>query len=56
MNVIEYAEKRLKEEIHQRELGADNLHEIWYWMAYLDGARAQMRELSTFPSRREAEA
>lgn len=55
MSVIEFAEHRLAEEEHQRELGADNRYDIQYWAAYLDGARAQMKELTTFPSRKEAE-
>ena len=42
MNVIEFAEKRLQEEIHQNDLGADNGHLLAYWAAYLDGARAQL--------------
>ena len=44
MNVIEFAEKRLQEEIHQNDLGANNDYDIRYWRAYLDGARAQNRE------------
>lgn len=44
MNVIEFAEKRLQEEIHQNDLGANNDYDIRYWVAYLDGARAQKRE------------
>ena len=44
MNVIEFAEKRLQEEIHQNDLGANNDYSIDYWRAYLDGARAQKRE------------
>lgn len=44
MNVIEFAEKRLNEEIHQNDLGANNDYAIDYWRAYLDGARAQKRE------------
>ena len=44
MNVIEFAEKRLQEEIHQNDLGANNDYDIRYWRAYLDGARAQKRE------------
>lgn len=56
MSVIERAEKRLQEEIRQNDLGADNWHMISYWAAYLDGARAQLNELSTFPSQREAGA
>ena len=55
MNVIEFAEKRLQEEIHQNDLGANNDYAIDYWRAYLDGARAQKKELTTFPSRKEAE-
>lgn len=53
MSVIERAEQRLQEEIRQNDLGADNGHLLAYWSAYLDGARAQMRELATFPSRME---
>lgn len=57
MSVIEFAEKRLNEEIHQNDLGANNDYAIDYWRAYLDGARAQMNELTRFPSKRkEAEA
>lgn len=57
MNVIEFAEKRLQEEIHQNDLGANNDYAIDYWSAYLDGARAQRNELTRFPSKRkEAEA
>ena len=56
MTVIEQAEARLQEEIRQNDMGADNGHLMAYWAAYLDGARAQLNELSTFPSRREAEA
>lgn len=54
-SVIEFAEHRLAEEERQRELGADNRYDIQYWAAYLDGARAQMKELTTFPSRKEAQ-
>lgn len=55
MTVIEKAERRLQEEIRQNDLGADNGHLLAYWAAYLDGARAQYRELTTYPSRKEAE-
>lgn len=55
MSVIEFAKKRLAEEEHQHDLGLDNEDNIRYWSAYLDGARAQLRELTTFPSRKEAE-
>lgn len=55
MSVIEKAEARLQEEIRQNDLGADNGHLLAYWAAYLDGARAQMKELTTFPSRKEVE-
>ena len=44
MTVIEFAEKRLQEEIHQNDLGANNGHLIAYWSAYLDGAKAQKAE------------
>ena len=44
MNVIEFAEKRLQEEIHQNDLGANNNYAIDYWRAYIDGAKAQKRE------------
>ena len=50
MSVIEFAEHRLAEEERERELGADNRHDIQYWAAYLDGARAQRDELTRFPS------
>lgn len=56
MSVIERAEKRLQEEIRQNDLGADNGHLLAYWSAYIDGARAQIRELTTYPSKKEAEA
>jgi len=56
MSVIEFAEKRLQEEIHQNDLGADNGHLLAYWRAYLDGARAVWNEVTRFPSwRKEAE-
>ena len=55
MSVIEFAEKRLQEEIRENDMGADNGHLLAYWSAYLDGARAQKKELTTFPSRKEAE-
>ena len=42
--VIERAEQRLNDEIRQHELGLDNVDDIQYWLAYLDGARAQKRE------------
>ena len=44
MSVIERAEQRLNDEIRQHELGLDNVDDIQYWSAYLDGARAQKRE------------
>ena len=44
MTVIEFAEKRLQEEIHQNDLGAENGHLLAYWSAYLDGAKAQHTE------------
>ena len=53
MSVIERAEQRMNDELRQHDLGLDNADDIRYWAAYLDGARAQMRELTTFPSRRE---
>ena len=56
MTVIEKAERRLQEEIRQNDLGADNGHLLAYWAAYLDGARAQKKELTTYPSRKETEA
>ena len=55
MSVIERAEQRLAEEERQHELGADNRYDLHYWAAYLDGARAQKKELTTYPSRKEAE-
>ena len=55
MSVIEFAEKRLQEEIRENDMGADNGHLLAYWSAYLDGARAQKKELTTYPSRKEAE-
>lgn len=53
MTVIERAEQRLAEEERQHELGADNRYDLHYWAAYLDGARAQKRELTTYPSGRK---
>lgn len=47
MSVIEKAEQRLAEEERQHELGADNDHDLAYWAAYLDGARAQLREIKS---------
>ena len=44
MSVIERAEQRLAEEERQHDLGADNRYDLHYWAAYLDGARAQLRE------------
>lgn len=37
MNVIEYAEKRLSDPDNED-------HDTRYWAAYLDGARAQLKE------------
>lgn len=53
MSVIEFAEDRLRDEERQHELGADNRYDLHYWAAYLDGARAQKRELTTYPSRKD---
>ena len=47
MSVIEKAEQRLAEEERQHELGADNRYDLHYWAAYLDGARAQLREIKS---------
>lgn len=44
MTIIEFAEQRLEEEIRQNDLGADNMDDIRYWVAYLDGAKAQKKE------------
>ncbi len=44
MNVIERAEQRMKDELRQHDLGLDNADDIRYWAAYLDGARAQLKE------------
>ena len=44
MTIIEYALKRLNEEIDQNDQGADNMYLINYWRAYLDGAKAQLKE------------
>lgn len=43
-SVIQFAEDRLADEERQRELGADNRYDLQYWAAYLDGARAQLKE------------
>ena len=53
MSVIEFAEKRLQEEIRENDMGAENGHLLAYWSAYLDGARAQRNELTRFPSKRK---
>lgn len=37
MNIIEYAEKRLADPSNED-------HDTMYWAAYLDGARAQLKE------------
>lgn len=39
MSVIEFAEKRLEEEAKER-----NDENVQYWAAYLDGAKAQLKE------------
>ena len=41
MNVIEFARKRLNEEIMN---GNEDDYDIRYWVAYLDGAVAQKKE------------
>ena len=43
-SVIQFAEDRLADEVRQRELGLDNSHDVQYWAAYLDGAKAQLKE------------
>ena len=43
-NVIQRAQERLNEEEHELCLGADNMDNVKYWAAYLDGAKAQQRE------------
>lgn len=43
-NTMVFAEARLADEIRQNELGLDNAHDIQYWRAYLDGAKAQAEE------------
>lgn len=43
-NTMVFAEARLADEIRQNELGLDNAHDIQYWRAYLDGAKAQAKE------------
>lgn len=40
MSVIEFAEKRMKESGNKREI-----YDVRYWAAYLDGARAQKKEM-----------
>lgn len=44
MTVIRQAERNLKRENREHELGADNQHVINYLSAYLDGAKAQYKE------------
>lgn len=53
MSVIEFAEKRLQEEIKENDHGANNGHLLTYWSAYLQGARDQLEELTWFPSKRK---
>lgn len=55
MSVIERAEQRLKEEERQNSMGAPNEYTLAYWAAYLDGARAQKQEITTFPHDREGD-
>ena len=55
MSVIERAEQRLAEEERQHELGADNRYDLHYWAAYLDGARAQLREIKKEMTKEEAD-
>jgi len=43
-SVIDFAEARINEEVEQNKAGADNEPIIRYWRAYLDGAKAQMKE------------
>lgn len=42
--VLEYATRRFQEEIRQNELGADNDDSLRYWVAYIEGATAQIKE------------
>lgn len=42
--VLDFANKRLDDEIKERNLGADNQSVINYWLAYRDGANAMQRE------------
>ena len=56
MTVIEFAEHRLQDEIKENDHGAENGHLLAYWSAYLDGARAQKRELTEFPSGRKEDS
>ena len=55
MSVIERTEQRLKEEERQNSMGAPNEYTLAYWAAYLDGARAQKQEITTFPHDREGD-
>lgn len=50
MSVIEFAEKRLNEELRKPDGGALSAQ---YWAAYLDGARAQAKEDAQRESRDE---
>lgn len=43
-HVLEYATRRFQEEIRQNELGADNDYSLRYWVAYIEGATAQLKE------------
>jgi hypothetical protein len=42
--VLEFAHRRLIEELKESELGADNDYSIRYWAAYIEGATAQLKE------------
>lgn len=55
MSVIERAEQRLNDEIRQHELGLDNVDDIQYWAAYLDGARAQKKDAAAAIEEMEAQ-
>lgn len=48
-NVIQFAERRLNEEEKQNRLGADNDEQIRYWVAYIEGANAQLKECNKNP-------
>lgn len=42
-SIKNFALNRLNDELKQYELGADNMHDIQYWRAFIDGVEAVLR-------------